>query len=97
MSTRPSREVRSIAYQLKIARFQAYKGLTSSDFAASEVNETMVYQLRSGAFIDSAYNIVLIGGSGTSKTHIATVSAIQTIEHHRKKVCFFSTVDLVNQ
>ena len=39
------REVRSIAYQMKAARFPAYKDLAGFDFAASEVNEAMVRQL----------------------------------------------------
>jgi DNA replication protein DnaC len=91
------REVRSIAYQLKTARFPAYKDLAGFDFAASEVNEAMVRQLHGGAFIDNAHNVVLIGGPGTGKTHIATALGIQAVEHQRRKVRFFSTVDLVNQ
>ena len=90
------REVRSIAYQIKAARFPAYKDLAGFDFASSEVNETTVRQLHAGAFIDGADNIVLIGGPGTGKTHIASALGIQAVEHHRKKVRFFSTVDLVN-
>ena len=90
------REVRSIAYQIKAARFPAYKDLAGFDFASSEVNEAMVRQLHAGAFIDGADNIVLIGGPGTGKTHIASALGIQAVEHHRKKVRFFSTVDLVN-
>ena len=39
---------------------------------------------------------MLIGGPGTGKTHIATALGIQAVEHHRKKVRFFATVDLVN-
>jgi hypothetical protein len=39
------REVRSIAYHTKTARFPAYKDLASFDFAASEVNEATVRQL----------------------------------------------------
>jgi hypothetical protein len=46
--------------------------------------------------MDSAYNIVLIGGPGTGKTHVATALGVQAVEHHRKKVRFFSTVELVN-
>src|SRR6516225_2229952 len=90
------REVRSIAYQIKAARFPAYKDLTGFDFASSEVNEAMVRQLHRGEFIGNSDNVVLIGGPGTGKTHIATALAIQAAEHHRKKVRFFSTVDLVN-
>ena len=47
-------------------------------------------------FIDGAHNVVAVGGPGTGKTHIATALGVQAIEHHRKKVRFFSTVDLVN-
>ena len=90
------REVRSIAYQIKAARFPAYKDLAGFDFASSEVNEAMVRQLYRGEFIDGADNVVLIGGPGTGKTHIATALGVQAVEHHRKKVRFFATVDLVN-
>jgi DNA replication protein DnaC len=90
------REVRSIAYHIKIARFPAYKDLSGFDFAASEVNEALVRQLHRGDFMASADNVVLIGGPGTGKSHIATALAVQAVEHHRKKVRFFSTVDLVN-
>jgi replicative DNA helicase len=33
---------------------------------------------------------------GTGKTHLATAIGVQAIEHHRKRVRFFSTVELVN-
>ena len=90
------REVRSIAYQIKAARFPAYKDLAGFDFAASEVNEALVRQLHRGEFMDGADNVVLIGGPGTGKTHIATALGVQAVEHHRKKVRFFATVELVN-
>ena len=90
------REVRSIAYHMKAARFPAYKDLAGFDFAASEINEALVRQLHRGEFIDGAHNVVLIGGPGTGKTHVATALGVQAIEHHRKKVRFFSTVELVN-
>jgi DNA replication protein DnaC len=90
------REVRSIAYHLKGARFPAYKDLTGFDFASSEINEASVQQLHRGTFIEGADNVVLIGGPGTGKTHIATALGIQAVRHHHKKVRFFATVDLVN-
>jgi DNA replication protein DnaC len=90
------REVRSVSYQLKIARFPAYRDLAGFDFASSEINEALVRQLHRCEFADVADNIVLVGGPGTGKTHIATALGVQAIEHHRKRVRFFSTVELVN-
>jgi DNA replication protein DnaC len=90
------REVRSVSYQLKIARFPAYRDLAGFDFASSEINEALVRQLHRCEFVDVADNIVLVGGPGTGKTHIATALGVQAIQHHRKRVRFFSTVELVN-
>ena len=90
------REVRSIAYHMKSARFPAYKDLSGFDFAASEINEATVRTLHRCEFMDGAQNVVLIGGPGTGKTHVATALGIQAIEHHRRKVRLFSTIELVN-
>lgn len=61
------REVRSIAYQIKAARFPAYKDLAGFDFASSEVGEAMVRQLHRGEFIDGAHNVVLIVGRAPAR------------------------------
>jgi len=90
------REVRSIAYHLKAARFPVYRDLAGFDFVSSEVNEGLVRQLHRCEFIEGANNVVLVGGPGTGKSHLATAFGVQAIEHHRKKVRFFSTVELVN-
>jgi DNA replication protein DnaC len=90
------REVRSIAYQIKIARFPVYKDLAAFDFGASVVNEATVRQLHGGSFIDKIENVVLVGGPGTGKTHLSTAIGIQAIEQRRKRIRFFSTVELVN-
>ena len=90
------REVRSVAYQLKVARFPAYRDLAGFDFGHSEVNEALVRQLHRCEFLENANNVVLVGGPGTGKTHIATALGVQAIEHHHRRVRFFSTVELVN-
>jgi DNA replication protein DnaC len=46
--------------------------------------------------MDGAQDVVLIGGPGTGKTHVATAIGVQAIEHHRRKVRFFSSIELVN-
>ena len=91
------REVRAVAYQLKQARFPVYRDLAGFEFAHSDVNEALVRQLHRGDFMDRAENVVLVGGPGTGKTHLATAIGVQALEHHRRRVRFFSTVELVNQ
>src|SRR6187551_2100788 len=82
------REVRSTAYQLKAARFPVYRDLAGFDFASSEINEALVRQLHRCEFMANANNVVLVGGPGTGKTHIATALGVQAVEHHRKRVRF---------
>jgi DNA replication protein DnaC len=90
------REVRSVAYQMKVARFPVYRDLAGFDFTQSTINETLVRQLHSGEFIEKAHNVVLMGGPGTGKTHLATALGVQAIQHHRHRVRFLSTIELVN-
>ena len=90
------REVRAVAYQLKQAKLPAYRDLAGFDFSNSEVNEALVRQLHRCEFMDRAENVVLVGGPGTGKTHLASAIGVQAVEHHRRRVRFFSTVELVN-
>ncbi len=90
------REVRSINYQMKVARFPAYRDRAGFTFTDSAVNEALVRTLHRCEFLDEAENIVLIGGPGTGKTHLATAIGIEAIVHHHRRVRFLSTVELVN-
>lgn len=90
------RDVRSINYQKKAARFPAHKDLAGFDFNQSAVNEALVKTLHRCEFMTDAENIVLIGGPGTGKTHLATAIGVQAIIHHHRRVRFLSTIELVN-
>ena len=90
------REVRSISYQMTAARFPAHRDLAGFDFTQSRVDQALVQRLHEGQFLEAAHNVVLIGGPGTGKTHLASAIGIQAIQQHGHRVRFYSTVELVN-
>ncbi|MDH4166643.1 MAG: IS21-like element helper ATPase IstB [Gammaproteobacteria bacterium] len=90
------REVRSIQYQLKSARFPAYRDLAGLRFEHSAVDVALVKSLHACEFIEQAHNVVLIGGPGTGRTHLATAIGVQAVMHHHLRARFFSTIELVN-
>jgi DNA replication protein DnaC len=90
------RQVRSLRYQLKAARFPIHRDLIGVDWAETPLQQAQVQQLATAAFMESAHNLILVGGTGTGKTHFATALGVAAI-HQGKRVRFFNAVDLVNQ
>lgn len=90
------RAMRSIAHQMKSARFPIHRDLAGFDFEVSQVDRSLIQKLSDLAFTEEAQNAVLIGGPGTGKTHLATALGISGLSRHAKRVRFYSTVDLVN-
>jgi len=90
------RAMRSVSYQMSAARFPAHRDLAGFDFEASKVDRKLIHSLAEMTFTDAAHNVVLIGGPGTGKTHLATAIGVAGITRHGRRVRFYSTVDLVN-
>src|SRR6202166_1284551 len=90
------RQVRSLRYQLKAARFPVHRDLTGIDWAETPLPHAQIEQLASAAFMETAHNLILVDGTGTGKTHVATALGVAAI-HHGKRVRFYNAVDLVNQ
>ena len=90
------RQARSIRYRMGLAKFPVDKDLDRFDFTVSPVNEMQVRHLYDGNFIIDHTNIIMFGGTGTGKTHLAIAIARQNIRNGRK-ARFFNVLDLVNQ
>jgi DNA replication protein DnaC len=76
------RAMRSVSHQMHVARFPIHRDLAGFDFEASPVDHKLVSQLADLAFTEAAQNVVLIGGPGTGKTHLATAIGILGITRH---------------
>ena len=90
------RQVRSIRYRMGLAKFPADKDLDRFDFMATPISEMQVRSLYGGAFLADHTNVIMVGGTGTGKTHLAIAIARQSIRNGRKGR-FYNVVDLVNQ
>ena len=90
------KQARSIKYQIRIAKLPLAKDIDDFDFSGTTVNEPLARELASGGFVASQRNIVLIGGTGTGKTHLAIAIARSCIRAGLRGR-FFNTVDLVNR
>jgi DNA replication protein DnaC len=90
------RTARSIRYRLGVAKFPFDKDIDSFEFTDSPINETLIRSLYAGSFLSTGSNVLLVGGTGTGKTHLAIAIARNLIKHGRRGR-YFNVVDLVNQ
>lgn len=90
------KRARSIRYRLGIAKLPLSKELVDFDFAANPVNETLVRELHAGTFLATQRNAVLVGGTGTGKSHLAVAITANCIRQGAR-ARFFNVVDLVNR
>ena len=90
------KQARSIKYQLTIAKLPLAKDIDGFDFAGTPINETLIRDLAGGAFLAEQRNAVLVGGTGTGKSHLAIASARACIRGGARGR-FYTVVDLVNR
>ena len=90
------RQARSLSYQHRAARFPIHRDLIQFEWHETPLQQARVEQLATASFMEQAYNLILVGGTGTGKTHLATALAVAAI-HQGKRVRFYNAVDLVNQ
>ncbi|MEN6526377.1 MAG: IS21-like element helper ATPase IstB [Candidatus Polarisedimenticolia bacterium] len=90
------KQARSIKYQIAIARLPMAKEIDEFVFDDTPINETLVRDLAGGGFLTQQRNLVLIGGTGTGKTHLA-VGIARACIRGGARCRFFNVVDLVNK
>jgi DNA replication protein DnaC len=90
------KQARSIKYQLTIAKLPLAKDLDDFQFEGTPTNPTLVNDLAGGAFLAQQRNVVLVGGTGTGKTHLAIAIARSCIRSGARGR-FYNVVDLVNR
>jgi DNA replication protein DnaC len=90
------KQARSIKYQMTLAKLPLAKDLKDFVFDGGPVNETLVHDLAGGNFLAHQRNCVLVGGTGTGKTHLAIAIARACIRNGAR-ARFFKVVDLVNK
>jgi DNA replication protein DnaC len=59
------RQLKSLRYQLKAARFPIHSDLLGIDWTETPLSQAVVEQLASAAFMQTAHNLILVGGTGT--------------------------------
>jgi DNA replication protein DnaC len=90
------KQARSIRYQISIAKLPLAKDVDDFAFAGTPINDTLVRDLARGEFLAHQRNVVLVGGTGTGKTHLAIAIARACIRDGARGR-FFNVVDLVNR
>lgn len=90
------KQARSIKYQMTIAKLPLAKDLDGFEFSGTPINEALVRDLSNGGFLAEQRNAVLIGGTGTGKSHLAIAIARACIRGGARGR-FYNVVDLVNR
>ena len=68
------RSIRTIRYQMGSAKFPIHRDFLGFDFGQSIVDQSLINKLATMKFTDAAQNLVLVGGTGTGKTHLSTAT-----------------------
>ena len=90
------KQARSIRYQITIAKLPLAKDVDDFAFDGTPINEALVRDLAGGEFIAHQRNVVLVGGTGTGKTHLAIAIARACLRGGARGR-YFNVVDLVNR
>ncbi len=90
------RHAASIRYRMAAAKLPVIKDLSGFVFEGGPINEGLVRSLHAGAFLTGRRNIVLVGGTGTGKTHLA-IAITANVVRAGARGRYFNTVDLVNR
>ncbi len=83
------KQARSIRYQIGIAKLPLAKDIEDFDFTGTPINEGLVRELATGIFVSDQRNVVLVGGTGTGKSHL-TIAIARALVRNSTRGRFFN-------
>jgi len=90
------KQARSIKYQITASKLPLAKDVDDFRFDGTPINEALVRDLATGDFLAHQRNVVLVGGTGTGKTHLA-IAIARALIRSGARGRFYTVVDLVNR
>ena len=96
IGSRTMASARSVKYQITVAKLPFAREIEEFTFDGTPINETLVRDLAREEFLNQQRNVVLVGGTGTGKTHIS-VAIARAVIRNGARGRFFNVVDLVNK
>ncbi len=91
------REKNAVARRIQEAKFPKVKTLEEFRFEnVPHIPAALIRQLAEGGYLSRSEPIILLGETGTGKTHLATGLAVEACRQ-RKRVRFTTTAELVNE
>jgi DNA replication protein DnaC len=87
------RQTRSFMYRLHLAKLPQIKSLDNFITAELPVDTNVLSEAASMKFIADHYNVLVVGGSGSGKTHLALGLSHRALQHNYR-IRFYKLTDL---
>jgi len=90
------RQARSFMYKLGLAKLPQIKSMDNFDITDLPINHETLTDASNMKFIEDRYNILIVGGSGTGKSHLA-IGLAHLALHNNYRIRFYKFADLARE
>ncbi len=87
------RKTRSFMYRQKLSKLPQIKTMDNFDISNLPINHNMLTKANNMEFIQKHHNIIIIGGSGSGKTHLALALSHSALQNNHR-VRFYKLIEL---